>query len=232
MSQDAARNAESHAREERESELVRARLTELFERPITGRFDLKHLKAVHAYIFQDFPEHRPGIIRERTEKTWVKHRILEDRDSFYDVPYANQKIQPKLTAALRASGGPGAIEGQDLDTAAKRLAALYGDLDHAHGFYEGNSRTLREFTRSLAAAAGFLLDWIGTAIGPEQRNTLYLARDLAVFERAYPGLTPERAMETNDRAEYEASFVLARLRKAAGDQTLEAMIRARLAVLR
>jgi fido (protein-threonine AMPylation protein) len=50
------------------------------------------------------------------------------------------------------------------------LAGLYADLDHARGFYEGNSRTLREFTRSLAEAAGFTLDWIGTGAGASERN--------------------------------------------------------------
>ena len=41
-------------------------------------------------------------------------------------------------------------------------------------------------------------------------------------------MTPERAMETDDRAEYEASFVLGRLRLAMGDKSLEAIVRERL----
>jgi hypothetical protein len=35
------------------------------------------------------------------------------------------------------------------DDAATKLNRLYGDLDHAHGVYEGNSRALREFTEAL-----------------------------------------------------------------------------------
>jgi hypothetical protein len=99
-----------------------------------------------------------------------------------------------------------------------------GDLVHAHGFHEGNSRTLREFTRELAAA-GHTLDGIKTSVGAKERNQLYIARDIAVLERAFPGLTLERAMATDDRLEYEASFVLTRLRREAGRRTLEAIIR-------
>lgn len=105
---------------------------------------------------------------------------------------------------------------------------LYADLDHAHGFYEGNSRTLREFTRSLAEASGFTLDWIGTAVGAAERNQLYLARDAAVLERAFPGLTEQRAMATDNRAEYEAWFRLERLRGMMGEKTLEALVWERL----
>jgi cell filamentation protein len=80
--------------------------------------------------------------------------------------------------------------------AARQLAALYADLDHAHGFYEGNSRTLREFTRSLAEASGFTLAWIVTGVEASERIQLYIARDAAVPERAFPGPTEQRATMT------------------------------------
>jgi cell filamentation protein len=97
-------------------------------------------------------------------------------------------------------------------------------LDHAHGFYEGNSRTLREFTRELAEEAGFTFDWTKTGVTAKERNELYLARDLAVYEREFPGLNEDKAMQTDDRREYEAYFTLEYLQKAAGDRTLEAII--------
>jgi hypothetical protein len=101
---------------------------------------------------------------------------------------------------------------------------LYGDLDHAHSFYDGNSRTLREFTRSLADAAGYELNWSSTNVTAAERNCLYVARDIAVLERAFPGLTPQRGMETNDRAEFEASLALPAIRRVPG-ASLEAIIR-------
>ena len=130
-----------------------------------------------------------------------------------------------IAATLAEFGGTKAIEGLTPDASATRIARLYGDLDHAHGFYEGNSRTLREFTRELALKAGFKLDWTGTGVGAKERDALYVARDLAVLERAYPDLTPERAMETDDCTEYEISFVIERLRRVAGARTLAAIIR-------
>jgi fido (protein-threonine AMPylation protein) len=72
VSDEASKDAERRKREKREADLVSVRAKELYEKPIQGNFDAAHLKAVHAYLFQDLPEHRPGVIRERTEQAWVK----------------------------------------------------------------------------------------------------------------------------------------------------------------
>jgi fido (protein-threonine AMPylation protein) len=219
------RLADEKARQaQREADLVLNRIRELHAEPIQGNFDAEHLKAVHAYIFQDLPKHQPGVIRNDTAETWIKHRALEGRPGIYDVPYVSQGVEAHIANALDQFGGAEAIKGLPLEAAAGRLAELYADLDHAHGFYEGNSRTLREFTRELAKEAGFNLDWTGTSVSEQQRNELYIARDLAVLERAYPDLTPEKAMQTNDRTEYEASFVMEGLRSSLGDKSLTAMI--------
>jgi cell filamentation protein len=216
--------AEEAARQARESDLVSFRLLELRDNPIQGNFDAEHLKAVHGYIFQDLPHHQPGIVREDT-KDWIKHRALEGRPAVYNVHYASQGIEAKITNALDQFGGPEAITGLTPDAAAARLTELYGDLDHAHGFYEGNSRTLREFTLELAEEAGFTIDWTRTGVGPKERNELYVARDLAVYEREFPGLTEEKAMQTDDRREYEAYYAMSGLRNAVGDRSLDAIIR-------
>lgn len=120
------------------------------------------------------------------------------------------------------------MRGLSLAEAAARLSGLYDDLDHAHGFYEGNSRTLREFTRELTLAAGFNLQWGHTNTGAAERDALYIARDVALLDRAFPGLTPDRGMATDDRAEYEKSVALERLRRQMGERSLQAIIRERL----
>src|SRR3546814_18274818 len=84
-------------------------------------------------------------------------------------------------------------------------ATLYGDLDYLHPFREGNSRTLRVFTDQLASATGHDLDWQLTGRDADNRNRLYMARNRAVIDRAYPALDEARALATNARAEYEAS---------------------------
>jgi len=225
VSDEAKKFAEQKAREKREANLVSNRLSELYEKAIKGKFDIEHLKKVHAYIFQDLPEHKPGVIRERTEDAWIKDRVLEGERGGHVIFYAHEGIEAKITAALKEFGGADVIKGQAPDIVAARLAKLYGDLDYAHGFYEGNSRTLREFTRELALAAGYTLDWVKTGVGTKERNKLYRARDLAVFERAFPGLDEAKAMKTNDRAEYEAWYDIERLRREVGENSLAAIIR-------
>lgn len=216
--------AESLA-EQREARYVSNRIGELFEKPLAGRFDVAHLKATHAHIFQDLPHHRPGIVRGDTDDGWIKHRSLEGQSAAYAVHYAHRDVEEKIRGILREFGGSVSLRGLGLENAAHRIAQLYGALDHAHGFYEGNSRTLREFTRALAADAGYALDWVKAGVGGKERNELYIARDVAVLERAFPGLSAERAMVTSDRGEYEAWFVLMGLRRATGGRSLEAIIR-------
>lgn len=207
------------SREERERRLVFVRIKELAENPIRGQFDVAHLKAVHAYLFQDLPSHRPGVVRGDTKDGWIKHRSLEGRSATYAVHYTHRGVEKRITEILRGFGGHESLRGLMPEAVSIRMATLYGDLDHAHGFYEGNSRTLREFTRELATAAGYTLDWVGAGIGAKERNALYMARDVAVLERAFPNLTPERAMQTNGRAEYEAAFVLVRIRRPRAERS-------------
>ncbi len=209
------------AAEEREGALVSNRIRELSAQPPIGDFDRKHLQAIHAYLFQDLPQHRPGEVRSDSSG-WSKTRMLEGQTGAHDVHYAPDNVAGRVDKVLREAGGPSALSGLPPDAVVSRMARLYGDLDHAHSFYEGNSRTLREFTRSLAQAAGYELNWAPTGADAEQRNRLYVARDIAVLERAYPGLTPERGMETNDRYEYEASLALPALRRRG--PTLETII--------
>ena len=208
---------------QREAAFVSNRLREISLNPIHGNFDTKHLKAIHAHIFQDLPHHRPGVTRGYTEN-WVKHRALEDSKVQYDVGYASDNVKERISIILEKFGGSQSLEGLSVHDAAERLAALYGDLDYAHGFYEGNSRTLREFTRELAAKAGFELDWVGTNANRDKRNDLYIARDIEVMNRAYPDLTEERAMQTDNRHEYETFFRLDTLRQLANGKTLASII--------
>ena len=145
-----------------------------------------------------------------SRRAWPLYGDLDHAHGFYE-------------GNSRTLVSPAALKGLEPDAFASRMARLYGDLDHAHAFYEGNSRTLREFTRSLALASGYEL-WTPTNVTAAERNRLYVARDIAVLERAFPGLTPERGMQTNDRAEYEASLALPHMRRVPG-ASLEAIIR-------
>ncbi len=209
--------------ERREGALAANRIRELAEKPLVGSFDADHLKAIHAYIFQDLPHHRPGEMRGDTPG-WSKIRALEGQVGVHEVHYAHDNIPGRAQTVMRELGGPAALSGLAPDAFASRMAKLYGDLDFTHPFHEGNSRTLRELTRLLAQVAGYDINWTSTNVDAAERNRLYVARDIAVLERAFPGLTPQRGMETNDRAEYEASLALPGLHRTPGT-SLEAIIR-------
>lgn len=171
--------------------------------PSRATSDRAHLQAVHAHLFQDLLHHCPGVIRSNTDG-WNKVRDLEGHGPSHVVRYVHKGIGAKISAVLRAFGGPLTLRDLPPEQVATRFARRYGDLDHAHGFYEGSSRTLREFMRCLADAAGYTLDWTQAGMGAEARNALYVARDVEVLERFYPGLNEERAMATDDRNEYQA----------------------------
>jgi fido (protein-threonine AMPylation protein) len=197
------------------------RISELRETPIQGNFDLAHLRAVHDHIFQDLPHHQPGIVRDDTGP-WVKMRALEGAPGVYEVNYMPHGVEARISAVLSDFGGADSLKGLSTEIAASKLARLYGDLDHAHGFFEGNSRTLREFMRELAQAAGFTLDWTGSGVTKESRNYLYAARDIEVISRAYPDLTSETA---NTPQEHYATLQLENFRRQLGDHPLETIIR-------
>lgn len=189
----------------RSDELSFLRIKELVLAPLPGRFDAAHLRAIHGAIFQDTPEHDPGRYRPETPGgVYVKQRALEAERARYQVPYLTTGMAAAVESALKSFGAVSALRGQPVAEVAGCLARLYGDLDHAHPFREGNSRTLRIFTRQLASATGYVLDWGTQHADAASRDRLYIAHDLAVMERAFPGLNRERAMKTTDRTEYEA----------------------------
>lgn len=110
VSDEGAWLGERQAREEKGAELIYARATELFESPIEGRFDLAHLKPVHAFPFQDLPYHRPGFVRSDTER-WVKARSLEGQATSHVIPYAHDEIEARIRKILRGFGGPSLLNG-------------------------------------------------------------------------------------------------------------------------
>lgn len=196
-----------------EGRLTFARIRELQAHPVQGNFDAAHLREVHRRIFQDLEHHAPGAFRPDAPGHF-KMRELEDSRWRYVVGYARgHEIGERLDQVLGELQGGDALKGLNPDQFAERMSRLYGDLDHIHPFQEGNSRTLREFTRELAAHAGYELDWYSTGADAQTRDRLYMARDLEVLQRLYPDLDEARSMVTEDRHEYETFFVLERLRQ-------------------
>ncbi len=129
-----------------EADATAIRLLELTERPITGKFDLPHLQAIHRHLFQDV----------------------------YD--WAGQLRTVDISKGGSRFGNCGLIEsylGQQLENIAKenfliaqapeafiqRLAHYMSEINAAHPFREGNGRVQRAFCAQLAEQAGYFIDF-------------------------------------------------------------------------
>ena len=187
-------SAAAEARAQAEASFTFRRIVELELDPVQGDFDALHVQEIHRRIFQDLPhagfaDVMPGAWRTPAPagKDWMKERKLSTVDGVFAVAYSRMdvKAQRRLAAALKMAA-PAELRGLNLEQFSDRLASLYTELDYVHPFHDGNSRTLRTFTRQLARAAGFELDWARFAGSATGRDLLYIARDLGVNALALP----------------------------------------------
>jgi cell filamentation protein len=128
----------------------------LSQEPVTGRFDIPHLRAIHHAIFQDvFPW--AGDFRE----------VMTSRSGSFGFP-PPQFILPSLETLFQALKAEHHLKALAPDTFALRAAQYLGEINAIHPFREGNGRTQREFLRTLALQAGHRLTWAG--LTPEENN--------------------------------------------------------------
>lgn len=170
--------AKSYSEEEIKDKLSFIRLTELRETPIKGNFDLEHLKKINAYIFQDSPEvagkFRPEV-KINSNELWNKRRHYAGFGTIIVCysPMDNKSIKEAET--VLNSIDINHLKTLGKDGLAKEITDIYKKIDYIHPFPDGNSRTLREFTRTLAQEARFKLDWSKCS-----QTEIYLARDFEV----------------------------------------------------
>jgi cell filamentation protein len=209
----AGNNAPPDERQQLEADYTFKRVVELELDPVRGNFDAAHLKEINRRIFQDLPgagfdDVTPGEFRPLVSegKDWMKNRGLSTVDGPFYVAYSrmDEKAQQRLDKALEGAD-PDKL--RDLKTAefTVRMGALYAELDYTHPFSDGNSRTLRTFTKQLAKEAGYDLDWTRFNQNDAGRDVLYIARDRSVNELAKPHIEHEQSMRkiviTLDRLE-------------------------------
>ena len=133
------------------------RVIELETKPLRGKFDIPHLRAIHRYIFQDiFPW--AGDFRE----------VTTSRTHSFGFP-PPQFLVPSLEAIFAALKAEDHLKRLDADTFARRAGHYLGEINAVHPFREGNGRTQREFLRTLALGAGHRLTWAG--LTPDENNT-------------------------------------------------------------
>lgn len=127
-----------------EKELTAIRLRELQKIPIKGKFDFKHLKSIHKYIFQDI---YTWAGKERTVEIG-KGNLFCTTSCIQDYAASVfEKYYPQCYAAK-----------DDISSFVKVFADNYGDVNALHPFREGNGRAQREFARVLCLKCGFTFD--------------------------------------------------------------------------
>jgi len=138
-------------RDEKELEIAERRITtvkiaQLYEKPITGNFDMKHLQAIHKHIFQDIYPFAGKLRDEQIAKGYFQFASpLYFTDMFKDLH--NQLKKEKF------------LNGMDKENISKRLAYYMAEINVIHPFREGNGRSTREYIRFLAMSNGYTIDW-------------------------------------------------------------------------
>jgi fido (protein-threonine AMPylation protein) len=128
-----------------ESVLVIGRATELSTKPIKGNFDLKHLQAIHKYLFQDVYDWAGKI---RTVN------ISKGNSPFARVDF----IESYMQDVHRHLAKDNFLRALEKKAFVEKFTNVYGDINAAHPFREGNGRATREFMVQLAEQAGYSLD--------------------------------------------------------------------------
>jgi len=175
------------------------RLVELRLNPVKGGFDAAHLREINRRIFQDLPglgfdQVTPGEYRPRVlpGNDWIKTRRLETVGVRSSVAYSamDDEARKRLEDVLKRAD-PVAYSKLSAQDFTLTIGRLYSEVDYIHPFPDGNSRTLREFTRQLAEASGYRINWERFNQTPAGRDILYIARDLSVNELALPHIIHE-----------------------------------------
>ena len=128
-----------------EAKITAAKLLALMQKGIIGNFDVKHINAIHKYLFEDI---YPFAGKLRTEN------IAKGVFRFAEWEY----IEPELERLLNELKQENYLENLSKENLAERLAYYLSELNVLHPYREGNGRTTREFIRELALKNGYVLD--------------------------------------------------------------------------
>lgn len=140
-----------------EADVTAVRLLEIVERPIPGRFDLAHLKAIHRHLFQDIYDWAGEL---RTVD------ISKGGSRFANCGRIDDYLSQQLVGIARERYLTDLPPAQFI----KRLAFYMGEINAAHPFREGNGRVQRAFCAQLAEQAGYFIDFDGVS-----RDAMYAA---------------------------------------------------------
>ena len=130
-----------------ERKFAKYRVRELFESPIIGYFDFKHLQKIHQYLFQDIYD-------------WAGEVRTVDitKGNLFCRYFAIESEAARIFGELKADKY---LQNLSIAEFGKKLAYYFSEINALHPFREGNGRTQREFVRQLAIQNGYFLSFIG-----------------------------------------------------------------------
>lgn len=131
---------------EMERKLTMLRILELLDKPVRGTFDLKHLQAVHAYIFQDVYDWA-GELRKVD---------IAKGNMFCNAMFLSGQAE-EIFGKLKAENY---LHGLEEDGFAIRLAYYFSEINALHPFREGNGWSQREFIRCLTLHNGYVINFV------------------------------------------------------------------------
>ena len=127
-----------------EADFTTTRIWELAQQAVSGRFDLQHLRKIHAHIFQD-------VYAWAGEPRTIS---ISKGASMFCLPqhleFAAEDIFGKLARENH-------LKALSRETFADRAAYFFSEINALHPFREGNGRTQNLFLKQLGAEAGFEL---------------------------------------------------------------------------
>jgi cell filamentation protein len=119
---------------------------QLATRPVPATFDAAHLKAIHAYLFQDSPL-ASGVFRTsnngKPQPIFLDHQTLDQSASRVFDRLARDEF----------------LTGLDQKTFTERASVLLADLHKMRPFDDGNDRSIHVFVDQVAENAGWTIRW-------------------------------------------------------------------------
>ena len=153
-----------------ERQITALKIAEMERHPHRGTFDLKHIQAIHQFIFSDIYEWA-GQLRGGDF-------LIKDTSIFCRAMHI-EGYAAEIYCKLKQDNF---LQGLSKDDFIFKLAYYMGEINALHPFREGNGRTARLYFKQLCDGAGYNLEFHKT-----QKEAL-LHADIQAFNREYKPL--------------------------------------------
>jgi cell filamentation protein len=152
-----------------EREITAVKIAYLKVNPLKGKFDLKHLQAIHRHIFYDIYEWAGEL---RTVNIAKGNMFCKCQ---FITTYADSLFQQLKKERFLTQTPP--------ETIYDRLTFYFSEINVLHPFREGNGRAQRVFIEYLASAAGYHIDFSNVS------NQEMIVASVDAFDKEYGKLT-------------------------------------------